>query len=383
MSEEEGYRVGRFRLVRRPDREGWFIAWYDADAKQRRVRATGTRDFQQAVRAIHEHAFRHDVLRNADPDEVPLARVLLDYWHNHAEALPSATQAKIALAIWNEHFDGASVSAITPDRQTEFVRALRAKGHSDGYISRTLSVGRAAVRMAWQNGAIKSAPFIKDVETQAARRSKDPKGRPMTIAEVGRFIDAIKSAHLLKFTVLAINTLSRPDALLDLGRAQCDFDAGIIDLNPAGRRQTKKFRPIVPMTRTVRPWLMLPPEKPGSRNRVVKLTDRLITYRCRPVASIKTAWRETREAAGFDDRVNPYSIRHTLARHLRSQRVPPEEIDIMLGHCPPDNKTSLIYAPYSPDYCRNAAEAIDDFCAKLQQHTARSITGPVSLENMA
>lgn len=382
MSQED-YRVGRFWLTKRPDRQGWWIAWYDQEAKQRRLRSAGTGDFQEAVRVIHAHAYKHEVLRNAEPEDVPLARVLLDYWEGHAKDIPSHEQARIALNLWTEFFGGESISDLTPDRQRAFVDHLKARGHSLGYISRTLSCGRAALRYAWRAGAIKSAPFVADVETENDRRSKQPKGRPLSLEEMGRFLDAIKSRHLLMLTVIAINTMSRPDALLSLTRGQCDHDSGIIDLNPPGRKQTKKYRPVVPMTQTVRPWLLMPPEEPSKRRKVVPVSDHVVTYHGRPVASVKKAWRLTREAAGLDARVNLYSIRHTLARDLRRQRVDPEEIDIMLGHLPPGKKTSLIYAPYAPDYCVNAAAAIDDFCARLQAHTKHPITTPAKLVSVA
>ncbi len=316
------------------------------------------------------------MLRNADPDDVPLARVLLDYWHKHAEHIPSSTQAKIALGLWNSHFGGITVSQVTPQAQRDFVNALAKVGHSTGYISRTLSVGRAAIRRAWKAGEIKSAPFVMEVESAADRRGKDPKGRPLTIVEMGRLLDAAQSFHILAFCMLGINTLSRPDALLGLTRDQCDFEHGIIHLNPDGRRQTRKYRPTVPMTQTIRPWLLERPHEPSRRRTITLRQDHVIAYNGRPVSSIKTAWRILRIEAGLDDRVNPYSFRHTMARELRARKVAAEEIDIMLGHLPPGNKTSLIYAPYAPDYCQGAVEAIDDYCRRLQDHTKRPITAP-------
>lgn len=382
MPEEEVYRVGEFWLTQRSDRPGiWQIAWYDKDAEQRRLRSTRTPDFQQAKLKIHEWALRHTVLKDEEPEEVPLARVFLDYWHEHAEKLASAEQQRIALNYWSDFYGGAMVSDLTPDQQSAFVEHLRKLGHSKGYISRTLSAGRSALRHALRKQRLKSVPFIADVETAADKRRKQPKGRPLTVEELGRFLDGIASRHLLILTVIAINTLSRPDALFDLCRRQCDFESGLIELNPPEREQTNKYRPIVPMTQTVRPWLLLPPEKPGKRRKVVIKTDHIVTYHGRPIESVKTAWRAARARAELDARVNPYSIRHTMARELRRRRVDPVEIDIMLGHAPPGNRTSEIYAPYEPDYCGQAVEAIDDFCQRLQQYTSQPITAPAQVGN--
>ena len=45
----------------------------------------------------------------------------------------------------------------------------------------------------------------------------------------------------------------------------------------------------------------------------------VVQYHGEPVDEIKTAWRKLRKAAGLDNQVNPYSLRHTLGRHLRSR----------------------------------------------------------------
>lgn len=384
MPEEAVYRVGDFWLTERPDRPGiWYIAWYDKQAEQRRVRSTRTSDFQQAKLKLHEWVLRNTVLKDEEPADVPLARIFLDYWEEHGKDIGSAEQQRIALDYWSDFYDEAVVSDLTPERQADFVAHLQTLGHSKGYISRTLSAGRAALRHAWRLQRIKYVPYIADVEKKADKRRKEPKGRPLTVEELGRFLDGIASRHLLILTVIAINTLSRPDALFDLRRRQCDHESGLIELNPPGREQTNKYRPIVPMTQTVRPWLLLPPEKPGKRRKVIIKTDHIVTWHGSPVKSIKTAWRAARARADLDARVNPYSIRHTLARELRRRKVNPVEIDMMLGHAQPGNRTSEIYAPYEPDYCRDAAAAIDDFCRRLQQHTSQPITSPAEVAGKA
>ena len=55
--------------------------------------------------------------------------------------------------------------------------------------------------------------------------------------------------------MISLNTLARPDAVLDLGPAQVDIKRRLIKLNPDGRKQTKKYRPVVPISETLLPWL--------------------------------------------------------------------------------------------------------------------------------
>lgn len=47
--------------------------------------------------------------------------------------------------------------------------------------------------------------------------------------------------------LILMGTGARPAAILEMGWEQMDYEHGLIQLNPAGRVQTKKVRPIVKM----------------------------------------------------------------------------------------------------------------------------------------
>ena len=77
--------------------------------------------------------------------------------------LPSWDTARISLDLWLGFFGTATLEDATkPEKIDEFIAHLRTKGHSNSYISRVLSVGRAAINRAYKQGQIKQAPFIKD-----------------------------------------------------------------------------------------------------------------------------------------------------------------------------------------------------------------------------
>ena len=63
--------------------------------------------------------------------------------------------------------------------------------------------------------------------------------------------------------------------------------------------------------------------------------------------------------------MNGYSLRHTMSRELRKRRVPAEQIELMLGH-----------APHDPDYCSDAAAAVEAYMAELQKLVSLPIVGP-------
>lgn len=165
-----------------------------------------------------------------------------------------------------------------------------------------------------------------------------------------------------------IGTAARPDAILGLSRAQIDLDRGIVHLNPPGREQTKKYRPTVRLPPTLRAFV-------GDGTYI-------LNYRGRSVDSIRTSWREQRRRCGFDETVNPYSLRHTMARHMRASSVPAWEVAAQLGHTQPGMAMSEVYAPYDPSYLSKAVEALDSYPKMLlTPPSERPLTLPVRCQS--
>ena len=164
--------------------------------------------------------------------------------------------------------------------------------------------------------------------------------------------------HLRLMLMILIGTACRPEAALELTGAQLDFDDRLIDLNPRGRAQTKKFRPVVKMPDTLATVLANAP------------SGRLVIFQGRPVKKINKAWRGMRKAAELDEEVNPYSIRHTVARWMRQEGVPAWEVAAQLGHKSRDYRTTELYAAFDPAYLENAVRAIDLLFDRLRASSA-------------
>ena len=287
---------------------------------------------------------------------------MLNYWNDHAKNLPSAPTQWLGLSYWQEFWTGRTVAEITPHEQRRFREWLANRGTGTNGIDRILSVGRAALNRAKKWQELAEVPHIFGTVTAEAKRARQPKGRPITPEELARLIDAAQSRHMLLFLLIASNTLARPAAVLDIEPAQHDSEHGLLDLNPPGRVQNKKFRPVVPVSPTLRPWLSQPVGKSG----------RYVSYRNQPIRSILHMWRITREAAGLDERVTPYSIRHGMAREMRKRRVPTEQISLFLGHLPDGSAaTTSIYAPYAPGFLADALEAIEEVMGEVRKHLKR------------
>lgn len=205
-----------------------------------------------------------------------------------------------------------------------------------------------------------SAPQIILAETEIASLINAPgkeKERRLNVQEIAAFLDAIQTHHIWRYTMLALNTLARPDAITDLTWGKID-ESGLIDFLPVGRRQNKKFRPTVPASPTLAGWL----GKWGHEH------DHVITYKQLPIVNPKTAIKKTAATAGLDD-VTPYTLRRTMARLLRAEGVPLADIGAMLGHKTPGFNTTEIYADADPNYLKTVTDGIERILDKVSTFT--------------
>jgi integrase len=347
--------IGDYWITQRPNSPVWCRTWFDSHTRQTRRASLGTDNFRQAELKLAEWVTKYQHLSDERPEDMPLETTLVRYFEKQAKASASETQVKISLRFWSEHFAGKVISELTPESIEAFIEWLQQKGHSNGYINRTLAAGRAALNRAVKRQEVRAAPFIPALEPG------EPRDIRLNVDEVAALFDACKEPHILMFLMLAFNTLSRPVALLELRKSQIDFENRLIELNPSGRKQTKKFRPTVPITDTLLPWLEEAEEGP------------LVAYWGRSIKSVRKGFNAMRDEAGLSKQVSPYAIRHTMAIELRKRGVPPWEVQGILGHKSGGYRTTEIYAKYDPDYLSKSAEAIDDYMKEILKRVKRPL----------
>jgi integrase len=340
--------IAGYWLSQRPRSRMWYATWFDKRTRQTKRRSLGVEDIREAEVRLAEFVVRHSQPRNVEANEAALATVLLRYWHGHASKIASHVQARIALALWNEFWAEATISELSIARREEFARWLKDRGYKNAYVSRVLSVGRAAVNRAWKRQEITSAPFIIDEPD----RSDEKAPYRLTRDEMRRLLATAREwPHLFVFCMIALNTLARPDAVLDLSPFQVDLEDRWIDLNPRGRKQTKKYRPVVPITDTLLPFV--------TRRDV----SRFVNWHGKPIKSIKKVFATMVRAAGLPSEITPYSLRHTMAAELRRRGVPMWEVEGLLGH--KAGGITETYARFDPDYLSKGSRAIDAYFADL------------------
>ena len=165
-----------------------------------------------------------------------------------------------------------------------------------------------------------------------------------------------------RFLIASVATLGRPDAVHDLSlesaRRQWNTNARVLDLNPKGRRQTKKYRPVVPVA-----W-QAALHFDGAEGFFVG------------AASVKSAWDSMAAALGLpkEGEAGMKLIRRSMAKLLRDRlpRADWTEIEMFLGHCKFDAVSDL-YAPFDPDYLSAARTAIEDIFAEIETLAPRAL----------
>lgn len=350
MQERPG-QIGDFWLSKRRGSEQWCRTWYE-DGQTRRA-SLGTPDLQAAKLALYAWFNENGKLKAQAPEKTDVVIVLSRYYEQHAKKLASEEVARVACGLWAEFYAGDTVADLKAVRQREFHAWLRARRtkqgrpYSEGYIKRILGVGAAAIVWAQKEGELDAAPFILPGEDGAAT------DLVLSVAESRRLWASAGLPHERMFLALAYGTLARPEAVLALTREMVDFDRGLIATNPPGRKQTKKYRPVVPMAAYLRPLLEEAPPGP------------LVRWKGLPIDSFKTAFRRMRATAELPAGAVAKTIRHTMATELRAKGVPEAEIQGFLGHRAYGGKTE-IYAKYRPDYLGQAVGVIDGYVAEVR-----------------
>jgi integrase len=173
------------------------------------------------------------------------------------------------------------------------------------------------------------------------------KVRHLTHAEFERFFSAVHAPHARLYVLLGLYTMARPSAILDLTWDRVDFARGLIDLNPAGRKQTAKRRPVVPIADDLKAALEL--AYAGRQSNFV------IEHGAKQVASVKKAFQAASARSGVE--VTPYTLRHTGAVWAAEAGISMAALAQYMGHAT-SAVTETHYARFSPGYLANVANAI-------------------------
>lgn len=347
----------------KPNEKGYYEIHWTENGRSRRS-STRSKDYSFAQKVLANFILHGEqeaandgalmVLDALGDRDVPGA----DYWHEHVvpRVVDKETQ-HYAYVKLKEHFGHLAVKDIMPDHVDAYVAARRAgkigRPSVNHTISRELSVLNAAINHAVKKRRLPKTdkPFIQLPGTS------EPRDRWLTREEAMRFLtvalshrgphkDDGKLPRIYRFLMLALNTGSRKSALLGLKREQVKLDGGYIELNPAGRAQTKKRRPKVPISDALRPML---------ERTLREIPDRPDAFLLDHDGDIRTAFKTARIDAELGSDVTPHTLRHTKATWMAQAGRPMFEIAGVLGDSV--ETVTKTYAHHHPDYLRGAVNA--------------------------
>lgn len=234
----------------------------------------------------------------------------------------------------------ATVDPLLIDKDMARAYARR-RGRSDATVRYELGMLAVALRWAADGKKLRTAP---EIWRPAPPERKE---RHLTHEQFERFYAAVRAPHARLYVMLAIYTMARPAAILDLTWDRVDFDAGMIDLNPRGRRQTAKRRPVLPMADD-----LLSELREAYKARTI---DHVVERGGKPVANIKKAFQAASARCGIH--VTPYMLRHTGAVWAAEGGAPMAELAQFMGH-EDSATTEKHYARFSPGYLRRVANTV-------------------------
>lgn len=370
------YQRGGFRLDARPGRNH-IVTWYDVRTGRERSLSAGTTDLEDgktALDAIYlEQTQGQAICPTCGQARTGAGRFLVtdaiaNYQTAHGDTRTSgkAIRSRLAhplayiatlpsAAVYCEDINSAWIERFrTWARRQPVVGTGRPRSPST--IENSVLQLAAAINHSNRRGdALKPAQF-RSIPAKEVNRTPRYRADVATIAAMFRYAmtPKLRRGSLLAFLRVSLVTLARPDAAHDVSttpeRGQWSDNRQVLDLNPRGRRQTKKYRATVPIARQA-VWLFREAAGP-----VV------------PVASVKKAFHVMAvELKLPDDGESGLKvIRRSVATILRDRGVSSDEIELMLGHRKLDS-TSELYAPFDPDYLVGAKQAIEGLIDDLEK----------------
>lgn len=339
MSDEPHFTLGRLN--------GEFVVvWYE-DGKRRRRKLFAA---DEAVEVKTKREAEKRIRQLYDAVAVPTDPTVEHLWTAYLKEKDGRRVSRAMGFEWKHigphfgHLEPREISTETCRAYVEMRRATKKPTGGtiqDGTIWTELGHLRTVMKWAADTGRIPRAPKIERPSKPA------PKDRFLTRDEITRLLDASPQPHIRLAILLMLGTAGRVSAVLELTWNRVDFERDQINLRIEG--QNLKGRAIVPMHGPLKAALL--------EAKKAALTDHVIEWNGKPVASIKTGFHAAVEASGLPW-LTPHDLRRTAARWMVEAGRPIQEVAQFLGHSKPD-VTFRVYGRYSPTALREAADVLD------------------------
>jgi len=385
------YRRGKYWLNFDTDAAGnqlskfLHIFWYDPDTRHVRRTSTGTADEDAAILKL-------DLQYLADRGEAPAFCFACGQPRAQADVYLLTDAIADYLIEWGDHQRSADSIQARLKHVVDFLKSEDARGAEGRFGTATSSATAAgnvfvAAFRAWSrlqpvewrnkagevtaskprapatteeavtqlaavlNHACKADPPRSDkppvFKALPRKQVSRPRRSRVDIATIAQMLDYAatpgeKRGSLHAFIVASICTLARPDSVVDISvsdeRMQWWPGSPTLDLNPHGRMQTKKFRPVVPVLPVLGEWLAAEHDRYRALDRKEQRgRGWLVNYYGRPIQDVDTAWNTmlTNLKLPTGREWKSYILRHSMATILRNRAVARWDLEGFMGHRPP------------------------------------------------
>jgi integrase len=319
------YSVQRFR-------GGFAVVYHDAEGRRRRERLAAT------DRAGAEAEARQR-WRLGDQSKKSVGNIVTAY-HDDREAngTVSVQRMRDAWKAMRPFWDSVTPELIDEEMCKAYAAERRA---ADATVRYELSHLAVALRWAAGKQVIERAPTIWRPAPPERQE------RHLTRRQFKKLLSGTIAPHARLYMLLGIFTAARPSALLDLTWDRVDFERGTVNLNPPGRQQTAKRRPVVALNGQAIDALRLA--------YAARQSAYVIERGAKKVGNIKKAFQAASERSGVH--ATPYTLRHTAAVWMAEAGTPMAQIAQFMGH-DDSATTERHYARFSPGFLRGAANAL-------------------------
>ncbi len=351
MTNERIFEYRGYWLGHRSESPHWQVFWRLPGSRRVHRKSTKTSNLDAAKEVLLSFAGRRELSPVREPVWLRL-ETALDLYKENKRGTASEETTQICAKHLMDFASNSKieyVSQFTMDHQAHYARwrrkDLQAAGFrgSNGTINRELVVLRAAFRFAQRCGRTVDVPFVQLLP------EPPPRELVLTADECRKLLAHCHEEHIHLFTLLALHTLQRPGAILDLKCEQVDFVNNRIDFRRLDQPVTTKRRPVIPITNHLWPHLANAVQKSQS--------GYVVEYNGRRLKSVRAGFTTAAKSAGFE-KLTPICLRHTGATLLAAAGVSFYQISGMMGHT--QSRTTERYAKYKPDYMQEATAELDE-----------------------
>jgi hypothetical protein len=403
-----------------PASDRFYIWWYDDAAGRLQRKSTRTSSVRIACDKLDDHYLATHRPTPEDQAIYSVGDALADYWIEHGAKQTSSEAIKARLAHMRRFLDheadaGRLLDPFLPEHLDErFLARFRewallqpivaqkkdeagnwidgaSRPRSASTVEESVIALKAALNHAFDARRTKYVPPLKHktrdqvTPERSYRLSIDALAELLdyTMHGAGKYGGhADRLLPFRRYLIGAICTIARPDAVLDIRtietREQWQRDDRRLALNPAGRIQTKKVRPVLPVVDLLHSWLDTTDDWLVCKElRSFDARQQIDVVEQMRVRAIRSAWDTARDVLGIPAGYGPKLIRHSMATILANRRVDPVELEIAMGHRP-ISKTTGRYVIFDPDYLASFRGGVEDVIADLTRKAGPALHAKVT-----